>query len=160
MFSVSFFKSWENLYCKSRPRIAQKPFTETSCFAALAANHTFVQNSEEFFPFQYPSRQVSWIFAAKLNPVTFKLLSKIQCDTTSHPEVYLDLGNEFCLDCPQIQAIHIKLTGYLLCGKHRIILYHTGYSSCKASWRKQKVIQFVQKKSLHSYSLSTTYSYN
>jgi len=31
----------------------------------------------------------------------------------------LDLGNEFCLDSPQIQAILIRLTGYLLCGKHR-----------------------------------------
>lgn len=88
----------------------------------LAVNHTSCAELQGIFSFSIPTQESLFIFfTAKLSPSTSKLLSKIHHDTTSHPEVYLDLGNEFCLDCPQIQAIHIRLTGYLLCGKHRIV---------------------------------------
>lgn len=112
-----------SLSCRSRTYTAQHPFNETS---ALAVNLTSCEELWQFFPFSIPTQKSCWFGFSFLlqnsGPSTFKLLSKIHTDTISHPEVYLDLGNEFCLACPQILAIHIRLTGYLLCGKYSIIL--------------------------------------
>lgn len=85
-------------------------------------SHFLCRMTWNFSLFNMPPGKPVDFCSAKLSSSTFKFLSKIQSDTISHPEVYLDLGNEFCLDCSQIQAIHIRLTGYLLCGKHRIVL--------------------------------------
>lgn len=78
------------------------------------------------FHFSIPTQKSCWFRFSFLkqnsSPSTFKLLSKIHTDTISHPEFYLDLGNEFCLACAQILAIHTRLTEHLLCGKYVLFL--------------------------------------
>lgn len=82
----------------------------------------------QVFPFSIPTQKSCWFRFSFLkqnsSSSTFKLLSKIHPDTISHPEFYLDLGNEFCLACTQILAIHTRLTEHLLFGKYVLFLPH------------------------------------
>lgn len=121
MFSVSFFKSWAT--CNENPDcVLQRNQNETSCSAGLAVNHTSCAELQGIFPFSIPTQESQLIFL--LQNSASQLLNFSQRYTVIPQviqKVYLDLGNEFGLDCPQIRAIHIRLRGYLLCGKHRII---------------------------------------
>lgn len=76
----------------------------------------------------HPEKPVEFFYFKNSAPSTFKPLSEMQGDTTTHPEAYLDLGNEFSWAALKSRPSALGLRGICsgksteFCLPHRLFL--------------------------------------